>query len=71
MTDCPPEPMTPLTFTGRLIRRDGAFVLQRDEGGTVELRLPRVPVDHVGKSVAVTGRMIAPDLFEADGVRGV
>ena len=63
------EPGGPVTLTGRLVRRDGAFILQRDHGGTLELRLPRVPVDHVDKSVAVIGHMIGPDLFEAEGVR--
>ncbi|MGE7207434.1 DUF5818 domain-containing protein [Sphingomonas sp. NPDC019816] len=66
------EPSVPASFsilTGRLVRRDGAFILQRDDGGTVELRLARVPVDHVGKSVALTGRLVTPDVFEVDGVR--
>lgn len=62
-----PAPL--LTLTGRLVRRDGAFILQCDNGDTWELRLARVPVDHVGKSVAVTGRRIAPGIFDADGVR--
>lgn len=57
--------------TGRLLRRHGAFILQCDEGGELELRLPRVPVDHVGKSVRVTGRMIGPALLEAEGVGGI
>lgn len=56
-------------MTGRLIRREGAFLLQSDAGGLVELRLPRVPVDHVGKTVVVTGQLIAPGLMEAEGVR--
>ena len=58
------------TVTGRLLRRHGAFILQCDSGGELELRLPRVPVDHVGKTVCVVGRMLAPGLMEAEGVRG-
>jgi hypothetical protein len=57
------------TLQGRLVRRDGAFLLQGDMGVTFELLLPRVPVDHVGKTVIVTGREIAPGLFEVEGVR--
>ncbi|WP_294235998.1 DUF5818 domain-containing protein [uncultured Sphingomonas sp.] len=56
--------------SGRLIRQGGAFLLQGDDGTPLELRLMRVPVDHVGKSVTVTGRMLAPGLMEVDGVRG-
>lgn len=56
--------------SGRLIRRGGAFLLEGDDGILVELRLMRVPVDHVGKSVTVTGHMLAPDLMEVEGVRG-
>lgn len=55
--------------TGRLLRRHGAFILQCDAGGELELRLHRVPVDHVGKSVRVIGRLIGPALMEVDGVR--
>lgn len=58
------------TVTGRLLRRHGAFILQCDEGRELERRLPRVPVDHVGKSVCVVGRMLGPTLMEAEGVRG-
>ena len=54
---------------GRLVRRGGAFVLEADDGKIVELRLMRVPIDHVGKSVAVTGHMLSPEVMEVDGVR--
>ncbi|MDR6115872.1 MULTISPECIES: DUF5818 domain-containing protein [unclassified Sphingomonas] len=57
------------SLTGRLVRRHGAFILQCDDGATFELRLSRVPVDHVGKSVTITGRLLGPDLLEAEGVR--
>ncbi|WP_322965551.1 DUF5818 domain-containing protein [Sphingomonas fuzhouensis] len=60
----------PLVKSGRLVRRGGAFILEGDDGKVLELRLMRVPVDHVGKSVAVTGHMLGPDLMEVDGVRG-
>lgn len=68
---CSADPASPLLCrTGRLVRQHGAFVLQGDDGTRVELRLRRVPVDHVGKSVTVTGHMLAPDLMEVEGVRG-
>lgn len=72
-----PSLMTPdlfsdalITRSGRLVRRDGAFILQGDDGASFELRLMRVPVDHVGKSVTVTGRMLGAGLIEVEGVRG-
>ncbi len=52
------------------MRQQGAFLLQGDDGTLVELRLMRVPVDHVGKPVTVTGHMLAPGLMEVEGVRG-
>ncbi|WP_347091288.1 DUF5818 domain-containing protein [Sphingomonas parapaucimobilis] len=58
-----------LVRSGRLVRRGGAFVLEGDDGKHLELRLMRVPVDHVGKSVAVTGHLLTPDVMEVDGVR--
>ncbi|MGK2910526.1 MAG: DUF5818 domain-containing protein [Sphingobium sp.] len=54
--------------TGRLIRDDAGFVLQRDAGGAWRLILNRVPVDLVEKRVRVQGVMAAPDIVEADGV---
>ncbi len=59
----------PLVRSGRLVRRGGAFVLEGDDGRHLELRLMRVPIDHVGKSVAVTGHLLSPDVMEVDGVR--
>ena len=59
------------TLTGRLVRREGAFVLQCDDGRVIELRLHRVPVDHVGKSVLLTGRPVGDALWEAEGVRSL
>lgn len=55
--------------SGRLMRRGGAFVLEGYDGKVLELRLMRVPVDHVGKSVAVTGHLLTPEVMEVDGVR--
>ncbi|MEG9472028.1 MAG: DUF5818 domain-containing protein [Sphingomonas sanguinis] len=52
------------------MRQQGAFLLQGADGTLVELRLMRVPVDHVGKSVTVTGHLLAPGLMEVEGVRG-
>ncbi|MEG3090141.1 DUF5818 domain-containing protein [Sphingomonas sp. PB1R3] len=66
--DVPPD--TLVTRSGRLIRQGGAFILQGDDGSLAELRLMRVPVDHVGKSVTVTGRMLGTGLIEVEGVRG-
>jgi hypothetical protein len=54
--------------TGMLRREAGSFILQRDSGGTVRLILPRVPVDHVGKRVRVTGRFAGDALVDADGI---
>ncbi|MDY0957341.1 DUF5818 domain-containing protein [Sphingomonas sp. CFBP8993] len=64
------SPDTLVTRSGRLIRQGGAFILQGDDGSLTELRLMRVPVDHVGKSVTVTGRMLGAGLIEVEGVRG-
>ncbi len=64
------ETQPPTVRSGRLVRRGGAFILEGDDGKLLELRLMRVPVDHVGKSVAITGHMLTPDVMEVDGVRG-
>ncbi|WP_343525130.1 DUF5818 domain-containing protein [Sphingomonas sp.] len=64
-----PLPPGPDTLTGRLVRQAGAFVLQCDDGRVIELRMPRVPVDHVGKSVLLTGRPLGETLWEAEGIR--
>jgi hypothetical protein len=66
--DTCPDALT--TRSGRLIRQGGAFILQGDDGSLFELRLMRVPIDHVGKSVTVTGRMLGAGLIEVEGVRG-
>ncbi|WP_294273819.1 DUF5818 domain-containing protein [uncultured Sphingomonas sp.] len=52
-----------------MVRRGGAFILEGDDGNVLELRLMRVPVDHVGKSVAVTGHLLTPEVMEVEGVR--
>ncbi|QXT36190.1 hypothetical protein KV697_02145 [Sphingomonas sanguinis] len=70
MTNDSAETHPPTVRSGRLVRRGGAFVLEGDDGKLLELRLMRVPVDHVGKSVAITGHMLTPDVMEVDGVRG-
>ncbi len=54
--------------TGRLVRDEGGFVLERDLGGRWRLILNRVPVDHVEKRVRVTGWYLGEDMVEADGV---
>ncbi len=66
----PDVALSPISRSGRLVRQQGAFLLQGDDGTLVELRLMRVPVDHVGKPVTVTGHMLAPGLMEVEGVRG-
>ena len=55
-------------FAGMLLREDGAFVLQCEDGATYRLELVRTPVDAVEKRVVVTG--VADGLrIEARGVR--
>lgn len=54
--------------TGRLLRDDGGFLLQRDLGGSYRLVLLRVPVDHVEKRVRVRGFYAGDGIVEADGV---
>ncbi len=54
--------------TGRLVRDQAGFLLQRDLGGTYRLVLLRVPVDHVEKRVRVTGWHIGGDIVEVEGV---
>lgn len=54
--------------TGRLVRDDGGFLLQRDGGGVYRLVLLRVPVDCVEKRVRVRGFYAGDDVVEADGV---
>ena len=54
--------------TGRLIRDEAGFLLQRDRGGTYRLVLLRVPVDHVEKRVRVQGYHAGDDVVEVEGV---
>lgn len=54
--------------TGRLLRDDAGFLLQRDLGGRYRLVLFRVPVDLVEKRVRVRGFFAGDDIVEADGV---
>lgn len=54
--------------TGRLLRDDAGFLLQRDLGGRYRLVLLRVPVDLVEKRVRVRGFFAGDDIVEADGV---
>jgi hypothetical protein len=61
-------PGSPFDETGTLVREGGAFVLQRDRGGTVQLELQRVPVDVVAKRVRVRGVVIGEDRVSVDGV---
>lgn len=69
MPPCDPADLAPsISRTGRLVRHGGAFVLQGIDGARIELRLMRVPVDHVGKFVTVIGHMLGPALMEVEGV---
>jgi hypothetical protein len=54
--------------TGRLLRDEAGFLLQRDLGGSYRLVLLRVPVDHVEKRVRVRGYYAGDNIVEADGV---
>lgn len=54
--------------TGRLIRDDAGFLLQRDLGGTYRLVLLRVPVDHVEKRVRIQGYHAGNGVVEVEGV---
>lgn len=54
--------------TGRLIRGEAGFLLQRDLGGTFRLVLLRVPVDHVEKRVRVQGYYAGEGIVEVEGV---
>lgn len=60
-----------ITETGRLIRDEGGFLLQRDSGGQWRLILHRVPVDLVEKRVRVQGVLAQDDVLEADGVAAI
>ena len=54
--------------TGTLLREEGGFQLRRDLGGRWMLDLHRVPVDHVGKRVRISGVIVAEGLVDVDGV---
>lgn len=54
--------------TGRLLRDDAGFLLQRDLGGRYRLVLLRVPVDLVEKRVRIRGVFAGGEIVEADGV---
>lgn len=54
--------------TGRLIRDEAGFLLERDLGGTYRLILLRVPVDHVEKHVRVRGYHAGDGVVEVEGV---
>ncbi|WP_176591405.1 DUF5818 domain-containing protein [Sphingobium sp. EM0848] len=54
--------------TGRLIRDEAGFLLQRDLGGAYRLVLLRVPVDHVEKRVRVQGFYAGNGIVEVEGV---
>ena len=62
------EPGADVNETGRLLRDEAGFLLQRDSGGVFRLVLLRVPVDHVEKRVRVTGFYAGEGVVEADGV---
>ena len=64
-------PGSPVDETGTLMREGGAFVLQRDRGGTFVLELQRVPVDHVAKRVRIRGVLIDSARVSVDGVTGI
>lgn len=55
--------------SGLLLREGGGFILQRDQGGTWQLLLHRVPVDLVAKRVRVIGILTASDLVDVEGVQ--
>ena len=57
--------------TGRLLRDDAGFLLQRDLGGIYRLVLLRVQVDHVEKRVRVRGYHAGDGIVEADGIAPV
>lgn len=63
-----PEIGTAMDETGRLIRDEAGFLLQRDLGGTFRLVLLRVPVDYVEKRVRVRGYYAGDNVVEAEGV---
>lgn len=54
--------------TGRLLRDDAGFLLQRDLGGFYRLVLLRVPVDHVEKHVRIRGFHAGDGIIEVEGV---
>ena len=59
----------PVDETGMLLREGGGFRLQRDNGGTWQLELSRMPVDLVAKRVRLIGTRIGEDVVQAEGVQ--
>jgi len=59
---------TRIDEVGTLIRDGDAFYLRRDVGGRYQLELHRTPVDLVEKRVRLVGKLVGPDLVNADGV---
>ena len=55
--------------TGMLIRDGGGFRLQRDNGGTWQLELSRMPIDLVAKRVRLIGTRIGETVVQAEGVQ--
>lgn len=53
---------------GTLIRDGGGFALRRDLGGRWQLDLHRVPIDHVGKRVRISGIVVAEGLIDVDAL---
>lgn len=66
----PKQPLSEVVVneTGRLMRDEGGFLLQRDGGGLWRLVLHRVPVDLVEKRVRVQGVLADGNVVEAVGV---
>ena len=58
-----------IAMSGMLLREGGGFVLRGDGGMRWRLDLSRVPVDLVGKRVAVEGIEAGDGLIDVDGVR--
>lgn len=55
--------------SGMLLRDGGGFVLRGDSGRRWRLDLSRMPVDLVGKRVAVAGMEAGDGLIDVDGIR--
>lgn len=55
--------------SGLLLREGGGFVLKRDTGGTLLLRLGRTPVDLVGKRVRIVGETGDGGVVDVQAIR--